>query len=133
MINYSLEVSKPGKLTSNRTEIPFQIPLKAKQIVRHLYETYHGVFINIQVLYQLSFYNCLAWISFLKLDLEILKYMIKVEMKRSVFNKDVAKQMEITIITKVFVLHVYIADFIFFIKLILSSNPSLTVSWPRRQ
>jgi hypothetical protein len=49
MINYSLEVSKPGKLTSNRTEIPFQIPLKVKQVIRHLYETYHGVFINIQV------------------------------------------------------------------------------------
>ena len=49
MINYSLEVAKPAKLAANRTEIPFQIPLRAKQIVRHLYETYHGVFINIQV------------------------------------------------------------------------------------
>ena len=75
LINYSLEVSKPGKLASNRAEIPFEIPLRAKQIVRHLYETYHGVFINIQ-------------------------YTIKVEMKRSFLNKDVSKQMEIIMITK---------------------------------
>ncbi len=75
LINYSLEVSKPGKLTGNQTEIPFEIPLKAKQIAKHLYETYHGVFINIQ-------------------------YLIRVEMKRSFLNKDVSKQMEINIITR---------------------------------
>lgn len=49
MISFSLEISKAGKLSANRTEIPFEIPLRAKSSIKHLYETYHGVFINIQV------------------------------------------------------------------------------------
>lgn len=48
LLNYTLEISKPGKLPSGKTEIPFEFPLKAKGS-RVLYETYHGVFVNIQV------------------------------------------------------------------------------------
>lgn len=48
LINYSLDVAKPGKLPHGRTEIPFEIPLKTKGN-KSLYETYHGVFVNIQV------------------------------------------------------------------------------------
>lgn len=43
-----LEIAKPGKLPSGRTEIPFEIPLKAKGN-KKLFETYHGVYISIQV------------------------------------------------------------------------------------
>lgn len=43
-----MDIAKPGKLPSGRTEIPFEIPLKAKGN-KELYETYHGVFVNIQV------------------------------------------------------------------------------------
>lgn len=75
LINYSLEISKPGKLPSNRTEIPFEIPLRAKSSAKYLYETYHGVFINIQ-------------------------YVLKVEMKRSFLTKDVTKQIEIIMLTR---------------------------------
>ena len=49
LINYSVEVSKAGKLAAGKTEIPFEIPLRVKSSMKHLYETYHGVFINIQV------------------------------------------------------------------------------------
>lgn len=48
LINYTLEISKPGKLPSGKTEIPFEVPLKPKGN-KILYETYHGVFINVQV------------------------------------------------------------------------------------
>lgn len=48
LINYSLEIAKPGKLPSGKTEIPFEVPLKPKGN-KTLYETYHGVFINVQV------------------------------------------------------------------------------------
>lgn len=34
---------------NGKTEIPFEIPLKPKGN-RTLYETYHGVFVNVQVL-----------------------------------------------------------------------------------
>lgn len=44
-------MSKPGKLPSGKTEIPFEVPLRAKNQQRKLYETYHGVFVNIQVLW----------------------------------------------------------------------------------
>lgn len=39
---------KPGKLPSGKTEIPFEFPLHARG-GRVLYETYHGMFVNIQV------------------------------------------------------------------------------------
>lgn len=39
---------KPGKFPSGKTEIPFEFPLHGKGN-RVLYETYHGVFVNIQV------------------------------------------------------------------------------------
>lgn len=48
LIHYSLEVAKPGRLPAGRTELPFEFPLRPKGN-RTLYETYHGVFINIQV------------------------------------------------------------------------------------
>ncbi|CAF0909649.1 unnamed protein product [Brachionus calyciflorus] len=75
LINYSLEISRPGKLPTNRAEIPFEIPLRAKSSIKYLYETYHGVFINVQ-------------------------YLLKVDMKRSFLNKDISKQVEILMITR---------------------------------
>lgn len=39
---------KPGKFPSGKTEIPFEFPLHVKGN-KVLYETYHGVFVNIQV------------------------------------------------------------------------------------
>ncbi|XP_071095137.1 vacuolar protein sorting-associated protein 26C-like [Haliotis cracherodii] len=68
LINYNLEVAKPGKLPSGKTEIPFEVPLRAKA-GKTLYETYHGVFVNVQ-------------------------YCVKVDMKRSLLNKDLQKQTE---------------------------------------
>jgi hypothetical protein len=44
-----MEISKAGKFPANKTEIPFEIPLRTKSTSKYLYETYHGVFINIQV------------------------------------------------------------------------------------
>ncbi|XP_074652072.1 vacuolar protein sorting-associated protein 26C-like [Tubulanus polymorphus] len=64
----NMEIAKPGRLPSGRTEIPFEIPVKGKT-GRKLYETYHGVFVNIQ-------------------------YLIRVDMKRSLLNKDLQKQCE---------------------------------------
>ena len=45
---YAVEIAKPGKLPSGKTEIPFEVPLKPKGN-KTLYETFHGVFVNIQV------------------------------------------------------------------------------------
>ncbi|KAG3256632.1 VPS26C [Ictidomys tridecemlineatus] len=48
IINSTIEMVKPGKFPSGKTEIPFEFPLYMKgNIVLH--ETYHGVFVNIQV------------------------------------------------------------------------------------
>ncbi|KAK6173161.1 hypothetical protein SNE40_016669 [Patella caerulea] len=68
LINYSLEVVKPGKLPNGKTEIPFEVPLKPI-VGKTLYETYHGVFVNVQ-------------------------YNVKVDMKRSLLSKDLQKQCE---------------------------------------
>ena len=68
MLN-SFSLSKPGnKLPSGTTEIPFVFKLQGSG-AKMLYETYHGVFINIQ-------------------------YFLKVEMKRGLLAKDVEKSCE---------------------------------------
>ena len=41
-------MAKPGKLPAGKTEIPFELPVRPKGN-KELYETYHGVFVNIQV------------------------------------------------------------------------------------
>ncbi|OQV17939.1 Down syndrome critical region protein 3 [Hypsibius exemplaris] len=67
----SFEMVKPGRFPAGTTEIPFEVklqPLNGKV----LYETYHGVYITIQ-------------------------YMIKVEMKRSVLNRDLLKGIEFVV------------------------------------
>ncbi len=48
LLNYIVSVAKPGKIPAGKTEIPFELPLKPK-VNKSLYETYHGVFVNIQV------------------------------------------------------------------------------------
>lgn len=68
IINYSVELAKPGKLPSGTTDIPFELPLKPKS-GKKLYETYHGVFVNIM-------------------------YTLKCDMKRSLLSKDLQKVAE---------------------------------------
>ncbi|XP_030387319.1 vacuolar protein sorting-associated protein 26C [Scaptodrosophila lebanonensis] len=51
LLQSSLELSAPGKLAAGRSEFHFELPLVCKSEPRVLYETYHGVFININ--YQL--------------------------------------------------------------------------------
>ncbi|CAH3104545.1 unnamed protein product [Porites lobata] len=74
LVNYSLEIAKPGKLPNGKTELPFEIPLKPKGS-KPLYETYHGVFVNIQ-------------------------YHLRAEMKRPLLNKDLQSQAEFIVENK---------------------------------
>lgn len=48
IISSTVEMVKPGKFPSGKTEIPFEFPLQGKGS-KVLYETYHGVFVSIQV------------------------------------------------------------------------------------
>lgn len=51
LINTVIELAPPGKIPAGTTEIPFEMPLRARQAVSPGYpgllETYHGVFVNI--------------------------------------------------------------------------------------
>ena len=67
-MQYTLDVAPSGKIPSGKTEIPFELPLKPRGS-KTLYETYHGVFVNIQ-------------------------YMIRCDIKRSFLAKDVSKSLE---------------------------------------
>ena len=70
LVQYSIDLVKPGKIPHGNTEIPFEMPLRAKGgTSKKLYETYHGVFINIM-------------------------YTLKADMKRSLLNKDLQKVSE---------------------------------------
>ncbi|KAM3958312.1 vacuolar protein sorting-associated protein 26C [Aphomia sociella] len=68
LVNTSLELVPPGKIPIGITEIPFEMPLRARQAVSPGYpgllETYHGVFVNVM-------------------------YVLKANMKRSFLNKPV--------------------------------------------
>ena len=68
LIQYTVELAKPGKIPSGNTEIPFELPLRSKS-GKKLYETYHGVFVNIM-------------------------YTLKCDMKRSLLSKDLLKVAE---------------------------------------
>lgn len=65
------DVCGPGKLPSGITEIPFEIPVRPKPN-RILYETYHGVYVNIG-------------------------YGLKCDIKRSFLSKDLQKQQQFLI------------------------------------
>ncbi|CAL7938891.1 unnamed protein product [Xylocopa violacea] len=75
LVQYTLDVAPSGKIPSGRTEIPFELPLKPRG-TKSLYETYHGVFVNIQ-------------------------YLIRCEIKRSFLAKDVCKSLEFIVEDKV--------------------------------
>uniref|UniRef100_A0A665XBL6 Vacuolar protein sorting-associated protein 26C n=1 Tax=Echeneis naucrates TaxID=173247 RepID=A0A665XBL6_ECHNA len=68
LISSNIEVAKAGKIPGGKTEIPFEFPLLAKTN-KVLYETYHGVFVNIQ-------------------------YTLRCDMKRSLLAKDLSRNCE---------------------------------------
>ncbi|KAM4887346.1 vacuolar protein sorting-associated protein 26C isoform 3-T3 [Thomomys bottae] len=68
IITSTMEMVRPGKFPSGKTEIPFEFPLHAKGN-KALYETYHGVFVSIQ-------------------------YTLRCDMKRSLLAKDLTKTCE---------------------------------------
>ncbi|XP_043852711.1 vacuolar protein sorting-associated protein 26C isoform X1 [Dromiciops gliroides] len=71
VISSSIEIVKPGKFPSGKTEIPFEFPLHVKGN-KVLYETYHGVFVNIQ-------------------------YTLRCDLRRSLLAKDLTKICEFII------------------------------------
>lgn len=71
----SIEVLRPGRFSSGITEIPFEAPVKPL-LNKVLYETYHGVFINIQ-------------------------YLLKAVIKRNFLNKDIHRTLEFVVENKV--------------------------------
>ena len=68
LINYTLELVKPGKFPNGTTEVPFELPLKGKG-GKQLHETYHGVFVSVM-------------------------YSMRCDMKRSLLNRDIQKVVE---------------------------------------
>lgn len=71
----SLEIAQPGRFPGGVTEIPFEAPVKPL-LNRVLYESYHGVFINIQ-------------------------YLLKAVIKRNFLNKDIHKTLEFVVENRV--------------------------------
>lgn len=74
LIHYTAECCPAGKLPVGLTEIPFELPIRPKGN-KTLYDTYHGVFVNIQ-------------------------YMLHCEIKRSFLSKDVNKFIEFIVESK---------------------------------
>ena len=72
-----MDIAPPGKIPADKTEIPFEFPLKARS-GKTLFETYHGVFVNIQ-------------------------YMLHTEMRRSFLSKDLTKSAEFMVEYKVMI------------------------------
>lgn len=75
LMSCSLEIARAGRFSSGVTEIPFEAPV-APLLNRTLYESYHGVFVNVQ-------------------------YLLKVVLKRNFLNKDVHKTLEFVVENRV--------------------------------
>jgi len=74
LIFYSIEAAPPGKFEDGDTEIPFEFKLEPLT-GQTLYETYHGVFVNIQ-------------------------YILRADMARPLLAKNVQKQLEFIVAIK---------------------------------
>ncbi|XP_055613275.1 vacuolar protein sorting-associated protein 26C [Uranotaenia lowii] len=72
LLNQYSDLAPSGKLPPGVTEIPFEFPLICPKEPRVLYETYHGVFVNIT-------------------------YLLKAEIKRSFLSKTVTKSQQFII------------------------------------
>jgi hypothetical protein len=72
---YSIELVKPGKFEDGDTELPFEFKLEPL-LGQSLFETYHGVFVNIQ-------------------------YMIRADMPRPLLAKNLQKSIEFIVEIKV--------------------------------
>lgn len=75
LIYSHIDLMPPGKLPEGTTQIPFRFPLKPQKETRPLYETYHGVFVNIN-------------------------YVLKCELKRSFLAKSLSKVQEFIILSR---------------------------------
>ncbi|XP_054275306.1 vacuolar protein sorting-associated protein 26C-like [Macrosteles quadrilineatus] len=90
LVQCSIEVAAPGKMPSGKTEVPFEAPLYPRPN-KTLFETYHGVFINIQYLLR-----CTLKRSFLAKDLTKVAEFI-VEYKASQCEKAVPSPVKFSI------------------------------------
>ncbi|XP_055628099.1 vacuolar protein sorting-associated protein 26C [Toxorhynchites rutilus septentrionalis] len=72
LLNQQVDLTPSGKLPAGMTQIPFELPLICAKEPKVLYETYHGVFVNIT-------------------------YMLKCEVKRSFLAKSVVKTQQFII------------------------------------
>jgi len=68
LLNYGITICSAGKIPKGETELPFEFELKPRKNMK-LFETYHGVYINVQ-------------------------YIITVEMVRSMLNRSIKKSIE---------------------------------------
>eukprot|EP01132_Coremiostelium_polycephalum_P002257 gene2257-2780_t len=71
LMHYTINVATGGKFTSGITELPFEFPLEPIPN-QQLYDTYHGVFVNIQ-------------------------YTIRCDIKRGILSKDLQKSIEFVV------------------------------------
>ncbi|KAJ9576953.1 hypothetical protein L9F63_006479, partial [Diploptera punctata] len=90
LVSCTLEVAAAGKIPAGKTEIPFEFPLTPRPN-KTLYETYHGVFVNIQYLLK-----CEMKRNFLAKDLTKVAYFF-VEYKPSSCEKAIAHPVNFTI------------------------------------
>jgi hypothetical protein len=68
-MNYQTDVAKPGKLPAGVVEIPFEFKMEPNGASKKLFETYHGVYVNVQ-------------------------YCVRCEMRRGMLSKDLVKTVE---------------------------------------
>lgn len=85
LMHYTISVTNGGgKFQAGITELPFEFTLEPLPN-QQLYDTYHGVFVNIQ-------------------------YSIKCDVKRGILSKDLSKTIEFIVEVPVCILFIYLFD-----------------------
>ncbi|XP_043996451.1 vacuolar protein sorting-associated protein 26C isoform X1 [Gambusia affinis] len=92
LISSSIEAAKAGKIPGGKTEIPFEFPLISKGN-KVLYETYHGVFVNIQVRLDVSL-SANVLVSTANQSLKEIQYTLRCDLKRPLLAKDLSRSCE---------------------------------------
>lgn len=84
LFDYTIEVAKAGKIPDGTTEIPFEFKLEALPN-QTLYETYHGVYVNVQYFLQCDLFRPLLSKNLQKK----LEFIVEVEHKPENMGKPV--------------------------------------------
>lgn len=86
LLNVIIPLAAPGKLAQGFSEFPFEYSLQCTKEPKILYETYHGVFVNINYLIKCDIKRSFLAKSIQKTQEFIIQYKVRVSIASNLFR-----------------------------------------------